>query len=119
MSLQREAGPPPTALVWLRAHPAGVACCAIGIAAIAAGCWMQFGGSRAITDTPDVRITVPLLVLALGSGIYSLARKEGAPVLPIVGIALAAAAVVLGYVVLVVIVAAAAGFLIALISQVT
>ena len=118
MKLARQT-PAPAPAEWLRRHAAGLGCCALGIAALAAGCWMQFGGERALTDTPDVRITVPLLVVTLAAGVASLARREGALVLPVIGVALAAAALVLGYVVLVVAVALGAALLLVLVHQMT
>lgn len=82
---------------WVRHHVAGLACCGLGLLAIGLAAWLHLGGGGSLTEIPDVRITMPFLVLALGAGIAAFVRREGAYVLPVSGMGLAAAAMVLGW----------------------
>ena len=50
-----------------------------------------------IGDIPDWRITVPFFVDTVAAGVVSFARKEGTVAIPLLGIGLAAAAMVLGW----------------------
>lgn len=76
-----------------------------GLASLVAAVFMQFGGHREITQPPDPRVTVPLLVLAIAGVAVAFVRKEPHRALAYGGIGMAAAAVALGWVV----VAAAVG----------
>jgi hypothetical protein len=80
----------------------------VGAAALIAGFWTQFRGERAITDPSDLRIVLPLAGVALAAAIVSFVRRERARPLAIAGLAMAACAPLLGWVVLVGTVAAVA-----------
>jgi hypothetical protein len=67
---------------------------------------------------PDVRITAPFLVLACAAAVVSLVRRERAHALPIAGVALAAAAMVLGWVIVVGIIALVSALIIVILHQV-
>ncbi len=63
-------------------------------------------------DQPDWRLTVPFLVATIAGGAVSFARREGMPVLPLLGVGLATAATVLGFIVVFGIVLAATALVI-------
>jgi hypothetical protein len=90
------------------AQAGAVAAIVLGSAALIAGFWTQFRGERAITDPSDLRIVLPFAVAALAAGVVSLVRRERARPLAIAGMAMAAAAPLLGWVVLVAAVAVVA-----------
>jgi len=82
-----------------------------GAASLLAALIMQFGGQRQITEPPDARVTIPLLVLAaLATGVAFYRREPHRP-LAILGIGMATAALALGWVI--VAIAVAAGTLLA------
>jgi hypothetical protein len=97
----------------------GLACVALGGVALVVAIYLQFGSKREITTPPDLRVTVPLLVLALAGGITSLVRREHLRILPVVGIAMALAAVVIGWLIIVAAVAAVAIIAILIIAKFT
>ena len=86
-------GPSPR---WFKDHAVGLATLVIGLAAFVAVAVTQ---REDFWQTPDWRLTVPLLVATVAGAVVSFGRREGAPYLPLLGIGLAAAAMVLGYVV--------------------
>jgi hypothetical protein len=92
----------------LVASAAALVSIVVGAAALIAGFWTQFRGERAITDPSDLRIVLPLAGVALAAGVVSLIRRERDRALAIGGIAMAAAAPLLGWVVLVSVVAVVA-----------
>jgi peptidoglycan/LPS O-acetylase OafA/YrhL len=94
--LQREAGEPEQPSGWALRHAAGLVCAVLGLAAIAVASILCFGGDE-IQRIPDVRVSMPFLVGVLAAAIVSLVRREGAYALPIGGVALAGAAMVLGW----------------------
>jgi hypothetical protein len=102
--LERAAGTP-SSEPWYRTHVGGLVAAVAGVASIIAAGFMQFGGHREITQPPDARVTVPLLVLAIVGVAVAFVRKEPHRALAFSGIGLAAAAVALGWV----LVAAAVG----------
>ena len=89
------------------ASAATIVSLAVGTAALIAAYWLQFHDGRDITRVPDVRVMLPLFAVAAVAGIVALVRREPRPALPILGIALAGAGVVLGWFLLVLAVAAA------------
>ncbi len=97
----------------------GIAAAALGGIAILAAYWMQFGTGRAITRVPDMRVTIPLLVLTVCAATASFIRREKIRALPVAGLALAASACVLGWLVIVAAVAAAAVAAILIIAKLT
>ena len=107
MSLKRETREPEnkSAAAWIRGHAAGLICAALGLIAVAAASLLYFGGDDDVTRIPDVRFTTPFLVASLAAAIVSFARREGVYALAIGGIALAGAAMVLGWAIVVGIIA--------------
>ena len=72
----------------------------VGLAALALGVTSFVVVSLTATQfwaTPDWRISVPCLVATVIVAVASIARRERAIALPLLGVALAAAAVVLGW----------------------
>jgi hypothetical protein len=69
-------------------------------------------------STPDWRLTVPFFVGTLVIAVVSLARRERAPILPLVGVALAAIALVLGWFLVMAIIVAVTALIILIISMV-
>lgn len=89
---EARGGPDPN---WFAAHAVGLITLLIGVAAFTVVAITQ----EQFWDQPDWRLTVPFLVAAVAGGAVSMARKEGALFLPLLGIGLAAAAMVLGFVI--------------------
>jgi hypothetical protein len=87
-----EAGRAP-ARRWFAQHAVGLATLALGVIAFVVVTAQQ----EQVWAQPDWRITVPFLVATVALGVVSLARREGATYLPLLGIGLAAAATVLGF----------------------
>jgi len=104
---------------WYVRYGFGIAASALGGVAILAAYWMQFGTERAITKVPDMRVTIPLLVLTVCAATASFIRREKIRALPVAGLALAASACVLGWLVIVAAVAAAAVVAILIIAKLT
>ena len=99
---------------WIVVHAAGVVALAIGVVGFAAIALTQ----DPMWATPDWRQTVPLVVAAAVATAVSLARRERALALPLVGLGLTVAATVLGWFLLILIVAAATAAVILILSQV-
>ncbi len=72
MTLQREAGEPPSES-WVRAHLAGLIAFTIGVVALAVASWLQFAGDREITEVPDLWVTIPLMAAAVVAAIAGVA----------------------------------------------
>jgi hypothetical protein len=89
-------------------HVAGTLAMVLGGAALIAGFWTHFGTGRAMTDVADLRIVLPFSVAAVLAATIAFVRRERLPGLAIGGLAMAAAAPILGWVVLVGVVAACA-----------
>ena len=104
---------------WYLRHGYGIGAAALGTIAILVAFWMQFGGERAITKVPDLRATIPLLVVTIGLAVVSFLRRERIRALPVAGVALATSACVLGWLIIVAAVAAAAVVAILIIAKVT
>lgn len=95
----------------------GLGAVAAGIAALIAAFVMQFGGDRALDQLPDMRITVPLLLVAIGTGVTSFVRREPHRYLSVAGMGMAGAAVALGWVIVACAVALASIIVIAIIAK--
>lgn len=87
--------------------PLAIAALVLGIVAFAVVC----GSQREMWSTPDWRLSVPGFAITAAASLMSLARRERAYPLWIVGLALAAASLVLGWFLMVAIVAAVAAIL--------
>lgn len=101
-SLRREtarAGEVP----WALAHLAGLI--ALGIGAL--GFLVVALSQDRIWATPDWRIAVPFLGASIVAAVASISRREGTWALPLAGVGLAAAALVLGWFVITAIVVVA------------
>ncbi len=82
---------------WIALHALGLVAVVVGatsftIAAI---------GQDQLWSTPDHRIAIPLFVVAMLVGVGSVIRREPTRLLPVIGVALAAIAVALGWVIVV------------------
>jgi len=73
--LQRSTGLGPKP--WYLAHAATAVALTIGLAALIAGYWLQFEGGHEITRIPDVRVTLPLLAVAVGPSRSAGASRTG------------------------------------------
>jgi hypothetical protein len=94
MSLKPEArtAPDPN---WFAHHAVGLVALLIGVAGFIAVAVNQ----EQFWTQPDLRIATPFLVLSIAAAVVSMARKEGAIYLPLLGVGLAASAMVLGFVI--------------------
>lgn len=120
--LERSAGTPSSPRPpWYARHACGAGALAVGLVALTAAFMMQFGGDREIDEIPDLRVTAPLLLCALGLAIAAWVRRESAAArnMGVVGVGMAGAALALGWVVVAALVAAAALLVIALIAKFT
>lgn len=90
----------PTTRGYLALRPAGLAALALGVLAFIVVAITQ----NQIGTTPDWRISVPGFVLTAVAALASLARREGAQMLWLVGLGAAAASLVFGWFVLLAIV---------------
>lgn len=81
---------------WARAHAAGLATLALGLLTFVLVAVLQ---RDHLWQTPDLRLALPLLGATVAGAVASLLRRERLPALPLAGVGLAAAAMVLGYVV--------------------
>lgn len=116
MTLQREAGTPPSES-WVRAHLAGLIAFTVGLIALAVAAWLQFAGDREITDVPDPRVTIPLMAAALVAAGVSLVRRERAYALPVFGASMGVAAIAIGWVIVVGVIAGVAAIAVILLSE--
>ena len=99
---------------WLAKHVAAVGALAIGAVSFLVCLICQ----QSLGSMPDLRISVPGLVLVLAASGWSLARRERAYPYWLLGLGLAAAALVLGWFMLLVIVLGAALAVIAILHAV-
>jgi hypothetical protein len=88
---------------WALSHVAGL----VGLAIGAIGFLVVALSQDRMWATPDWRIAVPFLAGAVVAAVASIARREGFYALPLVGVGLAAAALVLGWFVITAIVVGA------------
>jgi hypothetical protein len=105
-ALERQAAVP-SKPPWVRTHLAGLIACGLGLAAVGVAALLLFGtGDDDVTKIPDYRFTTPLLIATLAAAITSLVRREGAYALPLIGVGLAACAMVLGWALVLAVIAA-------------
>ena len=102
--LHREATAPESGpRAWIRSHLFGVLCCALG--AIATGiASISLAVAGSLSAMPNRWVTSSLLAATIIAATASFVRREGSPTLAIAGIAMAAAAIALGWVVVAMIV---------------
>lgn len=94
----RPAGARPTTpREWLARHVLGLVAILIGATSFVIAAVRQ----DHLWSTPDHRVTIPLFVATLIVGVISFVRQEPSRLLPLVGLALAAIAVALGWVIVV------------------
>lgn len=115
MKLERFASAP-QGTEWLRSHLAGVASLVLGVAAPAVTAAVHLGAGRALLSVPDVRVTIPFLVLTVGALAVALGRREGTYLVPLLGVGLAAMAMVLGWALVIATAVALAAAAIAILS---
>lgn len=80
---------------WPARHALGLVTLALGVVGFLVVALSQ----ETFWAQPDWRLALPFLVVTVATGAASLSRREGAVYLPLLGIGLAAAAMVLGFVV--------------------
>jgi hypothetical protein len=107
-----EGAPGPSAN-WFAAHLAGLIGLVLGVVGFAV---VSLTAEKWWT-TPDWRLSVPFLVATVAAAVVSIARHERAIALPLLGVGLAAAAVVLGWFLITAIVVAATGIVILILSH--
>lgn len=114
--LEPAARPPQPSRWWLR-HAAGVTCFGLGVVSIAIAAVLQMRQDALFERIPDPRLTVPLWVAAAIACTASILRREGNYGLVVAGVALASAALALGWVLVLAAVAAAALIAIYVLSE--
>ena len=100
-------------LAWLLDHAAGLAALVVGAVAFIIVTVSQ----REFWTQPSWRLTVPFFVVTLAITAVSFARKEKSYALPLLGLGLAAATLVLGWFFLVAAVVVATGLVILVLSH--
>jgi hypothetical protein len=85
-------GPTPN---WFQHHAIGLITLLIGVT----GFVIVAVNQDQFWDQPDWRMTVPFLVASIAGAVVSIARREGAVAIPLLGVGAAAAAMVLGFVI--------------------
>jgi hypothetical protein len=125
MSTPEPAGRPPAlepaarhqpSRFW-RAHAAGAACFGLGVVSIIIAAALQMREDALFSRIPDARVTIPLWVAAAIACSTSILRREGNYGLVVAGVALASAALALGWVLVLAAVAAAALIAIYVLSE--
>ena len=96
-SLRPAAPSSATPREWLVRHALGLIAILIGATSFTIAAIRQ----DQLWSTPDHRVTIPAFVVALLVGVGSFVRQEPTRLLPLVGVALAAVAVALGWVIVV------------------
>ena len=115
-SLEPAARPPQPSRWWIH-HAAGAACFALGVVSIAIASVLQMRQDALFEHIPDPRVTIPLWVAAVLACTASVLRREGNYGLVVAGVALASAALALGWVLVLAAVAAAALIVIYVLSE--
>jgi hypothetical protein len=90
---QHRATEPPPRHGWIGAHAAGLVALALGVTGFAIVAFT----AKPLFGTPDPRLSVPFLIATTIAAAVSFIRRERAVALPLLGVGLAAAAVVLGW----------------------
>jgi hypothetical protein len=98
--------------------PAAMASLAIGLCGVLVAIGVQLGKDELFATNPDLRLTLPFFAAALVATVAALVRRERRHALAIGGLALATAALALGWILAVAIVAAVAGIVIYVLSEV-
>jgi hypothetical protein len=101
----------------LARHAAGLVCIAVGLISLLIAVYLQFRIKQEITNIPDLRVTLPLLAVTIGAGVFAFIRREPMRVIPVAGIAMATSAVFVGWLIVVGIVAVVAAIIIAVLHQ--
>lgn len=96
----------------LVAHAAGLVAMTVGAVAFIVVVIRQ----KELWSQPDVRLTVPLFVATLVPAAISFVRKEGSYALPLLGLGLAGASIVMGWFFATLAVAVVAGILLVALS---
>ena len=118
MTFERQTEPTgPGTRQWIHRHRWGLAACAVGLIAIAVA-GIALGRGASISTLPNPMFTSPLLAVAVGLAIASFVRREGAIYLPIIGVALAGAAMALGWVLAVVGILLVAALIVVILQEV-
>lgn len=99
---------------WLAGHAAGAAALVLGVIAFVVVATTQ----DRLWATPDWRISVPGFAATGAAAAASIARRERVPALWLIGLGLAAAALVLGWFLMIVIVIGATAALILILHSV-
>lgn len=82
---------------WIALHALGLVAMVLGATSFTIAAIRQ----DHLWSTPDHRVTIPLFVVTLLCGVGAFVRREPTRLLPLVGLALAAIAVALGWVIVV------------------
>lgn len=90
---QHRATEPPPRHGWIGAHAAGLIALALGTI----GFFTVALTAKPLFGTPDWRLSVPFLIATVIAAAISFLRRERTIALPLLGVGLAAAAVVLGW----------------------
>ena len=114
--LEPAARPPERSRWWI-GHAAGAACFGLGVISIAIAAVLQMRQDALFEHIPDPRVTVPLWVAAVVACVASILRREGNYGLVVAGVALASAALALGWVLVLAAVAAVAMIAIYVLSE--
>lgn len=109
------ATPPPRH--WHTSHLAGLVCVALGIVSIAVAAILVLRNDALFSEAPDWRVTVPLWTAAAAAAVVSRVRREGSYGFAVAGVALASAALALGWVLLLAIVATVTLLIIYIMSE--
>lgn len=80
-------------MAWFAAHVAGLVALALGVIGFLIASLTQ----DEFWQTPSWKLTVPFLIATVAAAAVSIIRKERALALPLLGVGLAAAALVLGW----------------------
>jgi hypothetical protein len=99
---------------WFARHAAGMAALVLGVISFIVVALVIAD----IEDIPDWRITVPFFAATVAAAVVSFARKEGTYAIPLLGVGLAAAAMVLGWFVALAIILAVTALVILIMSHV-
>lgn len=107
----------PSRRAWPTRHLAGLVCIALGIISVAIAAVLVIRRDALFQEVPDWRVTVPFWTAAAAAAVVSFVRREGSYGLPVAGVALASAALALGWVLVLSIVAAVTLVIIYLMSE--